>query len=185
MQTVVYHPVARVAGALTDPICEYGNITRTLDVKLYTAMRTIRRYDLSPRIELLPLIDVIFLLLVFFIYSFLVMTYARVLPVELTPVTGGESAPAGRVAAITLDAAGVLYLDQKPMTFDQLRAELTMMAQADQPPQLFIAAATPQGDGAVDRLPVYLELQQMVLEIWPKKLLNFVGPPGKSSTAQP
>ena len=54
-------------------------------------MRSIRRHDLAPRVEMMPLIDVVFLLLTFFIYSFVMMVRAEVLPVVLTPLgTGGR-----------------------------------------------------------------------------------------------
>jgi biopolymer transport protein ExbD len=46
-------------------------------------MRIRREFTRRPRIEMIPLIDVVFLLLVFFIYSMLSMTIHRGLPVNL------------------------------------------------------------------------------------------------------
>ncbi len=44
----------------------------------------------KPRIEMLPLIDIVFLLLVFFIYAMLSMAVHRGLPVELPLSTTAE-----------------------------------------------------------------------------------------------
>jgi len=136
-------------------------------------MRLVRRQDHSPRIELLPLIDVIFLLLVFFIYSFLVMTYARVLPVRLMPVTAGEAAERGAVMAITIDTNANIYLDQSPVTIAQLRSALLEVANTQPQPQLFLATEL-SGPASPDRLPVYMKVQQLIQESGLP--LNLVGP---------
>ena len=46
-------------------------------------MFTIRRTDHEARVEIMPLIDVIFLLLTFFIYAMVLMVRAALLPVEM------------------------------------------------------------------------------------------------------
>ena len=58
-------------------------------------MRLARRGARRPRVEILPLIDVIFLLLIFFIYAMLTMTVRRGLDVQL-PVS--DIAPASNQA---------------------------------------------------------------------------------------
>jgi len=55
-------------------------------------MRALRRPDHAPRLEMMPLIDVIFLLLTFFIYQMVVMRPVDTLGVELAPVAGGGRA---------------------------------------------------------------------------------------------
>src|SRR5690606_8300025 len=69
------HPGARVRSTVSRPIA------------YHVVMRFVRRHDLAPRMEMIPLIDVIFLLLTFFIYSLALMVQAQVLPVALPPIT--------------------------------------------------------------------------------------------------
>jgi biopolymer transport protein ExbD len=69
------------------------------------------------RIEMIALIDVVFLLLVFFIYAMLSMTVERGLPVQL-PRARGEKQEAGLV--ITLDSHNRSYLDQRRILPEEL-----------------------------------------------------------------
>ena len=46
-------------------------------------MRPLRRSEHETRVEMMPLIDVVFLLLTFFIYAMVLMVRAEVLPVPL------------------------------------------------------------------------------------------------------
>ena len=57
------------------------------------------------RIEMLPLIDIVFLLLVFFIYAMLSMAVHRGLPVEL-PVSTTAEIDKKLVLSVTIDAQG-------------------------------------------------------------------------------
>ena len=128
-------------------------------------MRAIRRHDLSPRVELLPLINVVFLLLTFFIYSLVVMVRVEVLPVQLTTLTTGQQAKSAKIAAITIDAAGRLYMNREPVEMEQLDQQLRAYAEAEDRPQLFLAmeAADPSAPSeAVDRGPILLRLIEQV-----------------------
>ena len=91
-------------------------------------MYKIRHNDLTPRVEMLPLIDVIFLLLTFFIYSLIVMVKAQVLPVELSSVTAGQSTTKTVVNAITVDGHGKLFFNREPMSMAKLDAVLAKLA---------------------------------------------------------
>ena len=53
-------------------------------------MLRIRRNTHDFRIEIMPLIDVIFLLLTFFIYAMVLMVRAELLPVEMHAFASGE-----------------------------------------------------------------------------------------------
>jgi len=66
----------------------------------------------SARIELIPLIDIIFLLLVFFIYSMLSMVVYRGIPIVL-PTADSIEAEKGQVLNITIDEAGNVFLDEE------------------------------------------------------------------------
>jgi biopolymer transport protein ExbD len=66
----------------------------------------------SARIELIPLIDIIFLLLVFFIYSMLSMVVYRGIPIVL-PTADTIEAEKERVLNITIDETGNVFLDKQ------------------------------------------------------------------------
>ena len=79
-------------------------------------MRPIRHYDDEVRLELTPLIDVVFLLLTFFIFSMVMMVRANVLPVELVGIASAETAGDNLAAAITIDRDGHYYFNRQPIT---------------------------------------------------------------------
>ncbi len=122
-------------------------------------MRAIRRTDHAPRVEMLPLIDVIFLLLTFFIYSLVLMVQAQILPVELSPLSSGQSAKPADIQAITVDREGLIYLNRQPIAVDAIDAKLAELASLDPQPTLYLALES-QGD--VDRGPLLLNLIEMV-----------------------
>jgi biopolymer transport protein ExbD len=75
-------------------------------------MRLQRRSLKKARIEIIPMIDTIFFLLVFFMISTLSMTQYRGMPVNLPKAASGQQAPA-ESAAITIDKDGRLFLNQQ------------------------------------------------------------------------
>ena len=123
-------------------------------------MRIARRHDLAPRVEMMPLIDVIFLLLTFFIYSLIMMVHAEILPVHLPTVTTGEAAEPTEIAAVTIDRAGRLFLNRKAITAEQLDIRLRQMAKLKDRPKLFVALEVPEHPDAVfvDRGPLFIAL---------------------------
>jgi biopolymer transport protein ExbD len=70
------------------------------------------------RIELIPLMDVLFFLLVFLIYCMLSMTTHRGVRVDL-PRAGGQT-EAGKRMVVTVLASDQLQLDGRPMAADDL-----------------------------------------------------------------
>jgi biopolymer transport protein ExbD len=74
-----------------------------------------RRERQRARIEIIPMIDVVFFLLVFFMMASLSMTVYRGLPVNLPRATTGTTPPA-ETAAITVAPDGQAYLDREPVT---------------------------------------------------------------------
>ena len=75
-------------------------------------MRIQRRSLKKARIEIIPMIDTIFFLLVFFMISTLSMTHFKGMPVNLPKAASGQQAPA-ESAAITIDKDGQLFLNQQ------------------------------------------------------------------------
>jgi biopolymer transport protein ExbD len=122
-------------------------------------MRAIRRDDLAPRVEMMPLIDVIFLLLTFFIYSLIVTVRAEVLPVTLTTLTTGKQATPTEVQAITIDHDGQLYLNREPITGRDLSTRLISLSDLPDPPSLYVAM---EAQGSTDRGPILLDVIERV-----------------------
>ena len=82
-----------------------------------------RRERKRARIEIIPMIDVVFFLLVFFMMASLSMTVYRGLPVNLPRATSGTTPPA-ESAAITVSRDGQAYLDRQPVTREVLGQRL-------------------------------------------------------------
>ncbi|MFH7319580.1 ExbD/TolR family protein [Desulfurivibrio sp. D14AmB] len=83
------------------------------------------------RIEMLPLIDIVFLVLVVFIYAMLSMAVHRGLPVVL-PQAAATTVESDSRLTINLLADGTLLLNRRPITPTALRETLTARA-AEQP----------------------------------------------------
>jgi len=77
----------------------------------------------KPRIEMLPLIDIVFLLLVFFIYAMLSMAVHRGLPVTL-PLSTSVEVEKEALLSVTLRSDGSIYLDRVKISLDRLRESL-------------------------------------------------------------
>ncbi len=75
-------------------------------------MRIQRRSTKKARIEIIPMIDTIFFLLVFFMISTLSMTQFKGMQVNLPKAASGQQAPA-ESAAVTIDKDGRLFLNQQ------------------------------------------------------------------------
>lgn len=122
-------------------------------------MRTIRRNDLAPRVEMMPLIDVIFLLLTFFIYSLIVMIRAEVLPVTLTTLGTGNRATPTQVQAITIDHEGQFFLNREWVDEDVLNGRLIEISGMADRPTVYVAM---EARGSKDRGPVLINLIEMI-----------------------
>ena len=73
-------------------------------------MRMKRRQD-DTKLELTPLIDVVFLLLVFFVFALVLMVRADVLDLRLPEVGSGETARRGTEVRVTLTEAGSVLVN--------------------------------------------------------------------------
>jgi biopolymer transport protein ExbD len=94
-------------------------------------MRIQRRSIKKARIEIIPMIDTIFFLLVFFMISTLSMAQYRGMPVNLPKAASGQQAPA-ESAAITIDKESRIFLNKeevdKAALGDLLRQQLEQNA---------------------------------------------------------
>lgn len=73
----------------------------------------------KPRIELIPLIDLIFLILVSFVYGVLFMSVHRGVPVAL-PLSSTAKIEKQLTLTLSIQADGTLFLDKQPMTLENL-----------------------------------------------------------------
>lgn len=79
-----------------------------------------------PRIEMLPLIDIVFLLLVFFIYAMLSMAVHRGMDVNLPGSTQAELTEEVPLSlAVKVGSTGLeIYLNEEPLGLDDLETDL-------------------------------------------------------------
>ena len=80
------------------------------------------------RIEMLPLIDIVFLLLVFFIYAMLSMAVHRGLPVVL-PTSSTAKIDKHLILSITVKSGGEIYIDKEKTTLEDLKNALRHKAE--------------------------------------------------------
>ncbi|MBC8419926.1 MAG: biopolymer transporter ExbD [Proteobacteria bacterium] len=91
------------------------------------------------RIEMLPLIDIVFLLLVFFIYAMLSMAVHRALPVTL-PTSTTAKIDKHSVLSVTVKSDGSIYLDKEPVPVQRLAAVLRAKAKGSEETSVLLFA---------------------------------------------
>ncbi len=82
----------------------------------------------KPRIEMLPLIDIVFLLLVFFIYAMLSMAVHHSLPVSL-PVSSTAQIDIEQSLTVSVMQNGEIFLDKIKISMEELQLVLQDKAQ--------------------------------------------------------
>jgi len=91
------------------------------------------------RIEMLPLIDIVFLLLVFFIYAMLSMAVHRGLPI-LLPTSSSADIDKSLVFSVTIKSDGTLYVDKEQISLNDLAAVLKRKTGEDKDPGVLLFA---------------------------------------------
>jgi biopolymer transport protein ExbD len=91
------------------------------------------------RIEMLPLIDIVFLLLVFFIYAMLSMAVHRGLPVEL-PLSTTAEIEKKLVLSVTVEADKAIYVDKERVALADLTQVLQSKAGSIREPGVLVFA---------------------------------------------
>ncbi len=92
------------------------------------------------RIEMLPLIDMVFLLLVFFVYAMLSMAVHRGLLVKL-PASSAAQVNKHLLLAVTIKADGAIYVDHRPTALEDLTVVLKGRPQAERDSGVLLFAA--------------------------------------------
>ena len=93
----------------------------------------------NPRIEMLPLIDVVFLLLVFFIYAMLSMAVHRGLPV-LLPTSSTVKIDKKLVLSVSIKSDGTIYIDKHQVALEDLAETLKVRALHETDPGVLLFA---------------------------------------------
>lgn len=107
-----------------------------------------RRTSPEVRFEMTPLIDVIFLLLTFFIFALVLMVRANVLDVAL-PEVGSGPAAGGTTVTIAINRANMLFVDGEAVEREAL-IETVRGRLAEQPnARLVIAADRASASGSL------------------------------------
>ena len=89
-----------------------------------------RKQSLPPQLMLSPMIDMIFLLLVFFIVSTMYMSEIKTIPIRL-PVAQNSETVSKSNFAVTVKKDGVLYLEDKKIEMKQLVANAAAESKRD------------------------------------------------------
>ena len=115
-------------------------------------MLRLRRSEPQISIELMPLIDVIFLILTFFVYAMVMMVRIDMLPVPLESYASGESPDPKPALAVTLRLDGGVYVGQDLTGLNDMigAIEKAQVADAD----LVVYLVLEDGDGTLDRGPL-------------------------------
>lgn len=97
------------------------------------------RVERKARIEMLPLIDIVFLLLVFFIYAMLSMAVHHGVPVDL-PVSATAEIDKKLILAVSVRDDGALFLDEEPVRLNLLASRLKTKAEGMAMPGVLLFA---------------------------------------------
>lgn len=117
----------------------------------------LRRIAKRARVEMLPLMDVVFLLLVFFIYAMMVMAVHRGMKVSL-PTSGSAEREMASVLALTVKADGSLFLDREAVPLEGLAVVLKQRQQALADKAMPAVAAQGGGENAAQQQEVSLQV---------------------------
>ena len=119
------------------------------------------------------MIDVIFLLLVFFIYAMVLMVRVDLVPMELHSFETGQPAEPAPAATISIDLAGVVFLDRQEVELSELAQKVEERRILDPATVIYLAVA--EGNGTTDRAPI---LQDVWDRLRPTGItINLVGRP--------
>ncbi|WP_026732883.1 ExbD/TolR family protein [Fischerella sp. PCC 9605] len=112
-------------------------------------MRLQDESEIPPQINIVPMIDVIFAILTFFIMSTLFLTRSEGLPVNLPKAATSKAQQVPTKITITVDAQGKISLNRKPTTVDALTEQVRALVGSKQQAVVIINADEKVGHGQV------------------------------------
>lgn len=104
--------------------------------------------DSPAEINIVPMIDVIFSILAFFIISSLYLTRSEGLPVNLPQAASSQSQRSAEIT-VTLDRQGQIAVNTQPVQLNQLEATLQQLVQPSQPTLVILNADEAVSHGLV------------------------------------
>ncbi len=112
-------------------------------------MRLQDEADLPPQINIVPMIDVIFAILTFFIMSTLFLTRSDGLPVNLPKAATAQRQLVPTKITITVDPKGEISLNRQPTTIDALTGQVRTLVGSNSEAVVIINADEQVGHGKV------------------------------------
>ncbi|MFN6558677.1 MAG: ExbD/TolR family protein [Nostoc sp. ChiSLP01] len=105
--------------------------------------------DIPAQINIVPMIDVIFAILTFFIMSTLFLTRSEGLPVNLPKAATAKQQQVPSKITITVDEQGVVSLNRKPIAVDNLTQQVRSLIGSNSEMLVIINADEKVGHGQV------------------------------------
>lgn len=102
----------------------------------------------DPRLELTPLMDLMFLLLTFFIFAFALMVRLKVTDVRLPEASAGQEPARTPTVLVALRASGELLVNDAPSGIDSVADDVRAAMERSRGAALLVAIdeAAPSGD---------------------------------------
>lgn len=88
--------------------------------------------DIPAQINIVPMIDVIFAILTYFIMSTLFLTKSESLPVNLPKASTAIQNTTSLQLVLTVDKTGEMFLNKQPIQLENLETELTKKSKPNQ-----------------------------------------------------
>lgn len=111
-------------------------------------MKLRRSTSAEPRLEITPLIDVVFLLLTFFVFALVLLVRAEVLDVSLPQLTAGEEAANAQLVTVAIDREGAVFVEGEPVEIAGLAEAVADVREARPEARLVIAVDEEARSGA-------------------------------------
>ena len=125
--------------------------------------------DRPPQINIVPMIDVIFAILVYFIVSSLFLTRSEGLPVNLPQAETAQLQKSKQIT-VSLDSEGTLTVGDRPTQLAQLKTQVEDLIKTEQTQVVVISADKVVDHGeVVDVLDQLRQIPQVKLAIAAKK----------------
>ena len=92
----------------------------------------------QPRLMIIPMIDIIFFLMVFFLFSTLQMVYQKSMPVNL-PVASQNQQEAPKPVSITITVDGMVSIGDAVVQIDEVKSRVRQLADKSETPVILRA----------------------------------------------
>lgn len=101
--------------------------------------RVIDEPDLPPQINIVPMIDVIFAILTFFIVGSISLTRSEGLPVNLPSASTAKSQPSTKIT-VSIKPDGEIALNRKPIKLEALEQAVRSLVEPNSEPLVIVNA---------------------------------------------